>query len=147
MEQRRLRRAVAGRVLGWTRMRLLLDTHAFIWWAIRKERLSPTAIRLCEDANNDVLLSIVSLWEMQLKTQLGKLQLKLPLNELIEAQQRINGLQLLPIEPQHIYALSQLPFHHKDPFDRLLVSQAITEKLPLISGDQTLSAYAAQILW
>lgn len=128
-------------------MRLLLDTHTFIWWAIRKERLSPTAIGLCEDRNNDLFLSMVSLWEMQLKTQLGKLQFKLPLNELIEAQQRINGLQLLPIEPQHIYALSQLPFHHKDPFDRLLVAQAITEKLPLISADPTLSAYPAQILW
>lgn len=128
-------------------MRLLLDTHAFIWWAIQKERLSPTAIGLCEDRNNDLYLSMVSLWEMQLKTQLGKLQFKLSLNELIEAQQRINGLQLLSIEPQHIYALGQLPFHHKDPFDRLLVAQAITESLPLISADPTLSAYPAQILW
>ncbi len=84
---------------------------------------------------------------MQLKTQLGKLQFKLPLAELIEAQQRINGLRLLPIEPQHIYPLSQLPFHHKDPFDRLLVAQAITENLPLISGDPTLSAYPPQIIW
>lgn len=147
MEQRRLRRALAGRVLGWTRMRALLDAHVFIWWAIQKERLSPTAIRLCEDGNNDLFLSIVSLWEMQLKIQLGKLQFKLPLNDLIEAQQRINGLRLLPIRPQHIYALSQLPFHHKDPFDRLLVAQAITESLPLISADPTLSAYRAQILW
>jgi PIN domain nuclease of toxin-antitoxin system len=84
---------------------------------------------------------------MQLKTQLGKLQFNLPLAELIEAQQRVNGLQLLHIEPRHVYALSQSPFHHKDPFDRLLVAQAITETLPLISGDPTLSAYQAQILW
>jgi PIN domain nuclease of toxin-antitoxin system len=116
MEQRRLRRAVAGRVLGWTRMRLLLDTHAFIWWAIRKERLSPTAIRLCGDGNNELFLSMVSLWEMQLKTQLGKLQFKLPLAELIDAQQRINGLRLLPIEAQHIYAAEPVALPSQRPF-------------------------------
>lgn len=128
-------------------MKLLLDTHAFIWWAIRKERLSPTAIGLCEDGSNDLFLSIVSLWEMQLKIQLGKLRFNLPLNALIEAQQQINGIQLLAIESQHIYGLSQLPFHHKDPFDRLLVAQAVVENLPLISADPTLSTYPAQIVW
>jgi PIN domain nuclease of toxin-antitoxin system len=93
------------------------------------------------------MLSIASLWEMQLKTQLGKLHFNLPLSQLIEDQQRVNGLQLLPIEPDHIYALGQLPYHHKDPFDRLLIAQALTENLPMVSADPVFKDYSVQIIW
>jgi PIN domain nuclease of toxin-antitoxin system len=78
---------------------------------------------------------------------LGKLHFNLPLPQLIEDQQRVNGLRLLPIEPNHIYALDQLPFHHKDPFDRLLVAQAIDESLPLVTADPALATYPVQIIW
>ena len=128
-------------------MKLLLDTHAFIWWATKKDSLSQSALGLCQDGDNDLLLSIVSLWEMQLKVQLGKLRFKLPLDELVEAQQLVNRLRLLQIEPQHVYALSQLPFHHKDPFDRLLLAQAVVENLPVLTADPAFSAYQVSVLW
>jgi PIN domain nuclease of toxin-antitoxin system len=83
-------------------MKLLLDTHTFIWWAIQKARLSATALAAMQKTQNQLMLSIASLWEMQLKTQLGKLHFNLALSQLIEDQQRVNGLQLLPIEPDHI---------------------------------------------
>jgi PIN domain nuclease of toxin-antitoxin system len=128
-------------------MKLLLDTHTFIWWTIQKARLSANALAVMQNPQNELLLSIASLWEMQLKIQLGKLHFNLPLPQLIEDQQRINGLRLLPIDPNHIYTLDQLPFHHKDPFDRLLVAQAIDESLPLLTADPALAAYPVQIIW
>jgi PIN domain nuclease of toxin-antitoxin system len=128
-------------------MKLLLDTHTFIWWAIQKARISATALAAMQNTQNQLMLSIASLWEMQLKTQLGKLHFNLPLSQLIEDQRRINGLQLLPIEPDHIYALGQLPYHHKDPFDRLLIAQTLTENLPMVSADPAFKAYSVQIIW
>ncbi|MCI0336415.1 MAG: type II toxin-antitoxin system VapC family toxin [Acidobacteria bacterium] len=128
-------------------MKLLLDTHTFIWWTIQKASLSALALAVMQDPQNQLLLSIASLWEMQLKMQLGKLHFNLPLSQLIEDQQRINGLRLLPIEPVHIYALSQLPSHHKDPFDRLLITQAITENFLLVSADPAFAAYSVRIIW
>jgi PIN domain nuclease of toxin-antitoxin system len=128
-------------------MKLLLDTHTFIWWAIQKARLSAAALAAMQNTQNQLMLSIASLWEMQLKTQLGKLHFNLPLSQLIEDQQRINGLQLLPIEPVHIYALGQLPYHHKDPFDRLLIAQTLTENLLMVSADPAFTAYPVQIIW
>ena len=128
-------------------MKLLLDTHTFIWWTISAARLSSQALSLLQDRQNGLFLSLASLWEMQLKIQLGKLHFNSPLSQIVEEQQRINGLRLLAITPQHIYALGQLPFHHKDPFDRLLIAQAVTETLPLVSADPALAAYPAQIIW
>lgn len=128
-------------------MKLLLDTHAFIWWIIQTTRLSSTALAAMQNPQNELFLSVVSIWEMQLKIQLGKLHFNLALPELIEEQQLLNGIKLLTIKPEHIYALSQLPFHHKDPFDRLLIAQAITENLPLVSDDTKFPAYPVQIIW
>ena len=128
-------------------MKLLLDTHALIWWVINTAQLSPQALSLMLDRRNEIFLSLVSIWEMQLKIQIGKLQLPLPLSQIVEEQQRLNGLQLLSITPEHIYALNQLPFHHKDPFDRLLIAQAMTENLPLLSADTVFPAYPVQIIW
>jgi PIN domain nuclease of toxin-antitoxin system len=128
-------------------MKLLLDTHTFIWWAIQKARLSAAALAAMQNTQNQLMLSIASLWETQLKTQLGKLHFNLPLSQLIEDQQRINGLQLLPIEPDHIYALGQLPYRHKDPFDRLLIAQTLTENLPMVSADPEFTTYPVQIIW
>ena len=78
-------------------MKLLLDTHVFIWWANEPERLSPKVLSLCEDAENTLLLSVASVWEMQIKTQIGKLKFALPLSNLIRSQQQINNIQILPI--------------------------------------------------
>lgn len=99
------------------------------------------------DKANDLYLSVASIWEMQIKLQIGKLILQLPLPQIIADQQQVNGLRLLPINPSHIYNLDQLPFHHKDPFDRLLISQAITEGISLLSNDTKFASYAVNVIW
>ncbi|MDO9303603.1 MAG: type II toxin-antitoxin system VapC family toxin [Anaerolineales bacterium] len=93
-----------------------------------------------------LLLSVASIWEMQIKSQLGKLQLRMPLPELIREQQG-NGLEVLPVEPSHIFALDSLPNHHKDPFDRLLIAQAIVEGAALVSADPLVKQYPVSVEW
>src|SRR5437588_7358785 len=105
-------------------MKLLLDTHAFIWWFNEPEKLSPKALALLADGDNDLILSAASVWEMQIKIQLGKLKFTVPLREIVESQEQTNGVQVLPVGLEHVLALDALPAHHKDPFDRLLVAQA-----------------------
>jgi len=128
-------------------MKLLLDTHTFIWWDSSPQKLSPKALALCQHRENILLLSIGSIWEMQIKIQLGKLSLNLPLPELIESQQQTNNIEVLPINLTHLFTLDSLPNHHKDPFDRLLISQAIVENAVLVSGDSILANYAVKIEW
>ncbi|MDJ0617245.1 MAG: type II toxin-antitoxin system VapC family toxin [Calothrix sp. MO_192.B10] len=128
-------------------MNLLLDTHVFIWAAGNPERLSENVRELLTDASNTWMLSLASIWEMQIKLQLGKLNLNLSLPSLIENQQRVNALQLLPIELTYIWGLTNLPNHHRDPFDRLLIAQAIVEQLPILSIDSAFDAYPIQRLW
>jgi PIN domain nuclease of toxin-antitoxin system len=128
-------------------MKLLLDTHTFIWWDSSPQKLSPKALALCQNPENILLLSIGSIWEMQIKLQLGKLSLNLPLPELIESQQQTNNIEVLPINLAHLFTLDSLPNHHKDPFDRLLISQAIVENAVLVSGDSILAHYPVKIEW
>jgi PIN domain nuclease of toxin-antitoxin system len=128
-------------------MKLLLDTHAFIWWDSEPARLSPQALALCQDRENALLLSVVSIWEMQIKLQLGKLGLALPLREIVESQCQTNNVEVLPITLAHVLALENLPVHHKDPFDRLLVAQAIVEEVVLVSGDPNIAKYPVQVVW
>lgn len=101
-------------------MKLLLDTHTFIWWDSAPSSLSATALALCGDSGNELILSVTSLWEMQIKRQLGKLNLRLPLTDIVAHQQAVNGMIILPITQAHVYQLDGLPTPHKDPFDRLL---------------------------
>jgi PIN domain nuclease of toxin-antitoxin system len=128
-------------------MNLLLDTHVFIWLSLAPEQLSEPVTDLLMDKKNLWFLSLASVWEMQIKGQLGKLSLNLPLPELIASQQQTNGLQLLPIELYHIFMLENLPQFHRDPFDRLLIAQAITEQIPLLSIDTVFDHYPVQRLW
>jgi len=128
-------------------MKLLLDTHAFIWWDSEPNRVSPNAFVQCQDRANELWLSVASVWEVQVKLQLGKLRLSLPLAKLIESQQQTNGLQVLPITLAHVLALEQLPDHHKDPFDRLLIAQANVEGAVLISHDPLFAKYAVKVVW
>jgi PIN domain nuclease of toxin-antitoxin system len=127
-------------------MKLLLDTHAFIWWATEPEKLSMQALALCQDKTSSLMLSVASVWEMQIKLQLGKLKLNLLLRELVESQQS-NGVQVLSIDMEHVLALDTLPAHHKDPFDRLLIAQANAEGAFLVSADQVFSNYPVKLLW
>jgi PIN domain nuclease of toxin-antitoxin system len=108
-------------------MRVLLDTHAFIWWDAAPERLGAQARQVCFAPANQLILSVASLWEMQVKLMLGKLLFRKPLREIISEQVRQNGLVILPAEMEHVLKLDELPSHHKDPFDRLLIAQALVE--------------------
>lgn len=128
-------------------MKLLLDTHTLIWWTLTPERLSDRVSNLLADKNNELMLSVASVWEMQIKLQIGKLNLNLPLEELIETQQQTNNLLLLPIEVDYVWTLKNLPMHHRDPFDRMLIAQAIAEQLPIVSVDAAFDAYPITRLW
>ena len=126
---------------------LLFDTHSFIRWADEPAKLSPDALVALEDENNRLFLSDASIWEMQIKVQLGKMKLKLPLPDLIESQKRDNDVGILHITTEHILELDNLPFHHKDPFDRLLIAQSIIENFTIVTLDSEFSAYSAKLLW
>ncbi|MFI3187955.1 twitching motility protein PilT [Crenothrix sp. D3] len=128
-------------------MNLLLDTHAFIWLDIQPSMLSTTATSLIQQSDVNLFLSIVSIWEMQIKIQLEKLHLNATLEETITSQQTINGINILPITPAHIFTLESLPLIHKDPFDRLLISQAKLENLVLISKDSVFKDYKIPLVW
>ena len=128
-------------------MRFLLDTHTFIWADDNPETLSARATALIQDKENILLLSYASVWEMQIKLQLGKLAFSIPLSQKIQNQQQKNDLALLRIELEHIFALDRLPNHHRDPFDRLLIAQAITERLPILSHDPIFAQYPVRVVW
>lgn len=128
-------------------MKLLLDTHTFIWWASNSSKLPRNVRAYCEDPANTLLFSVVSVWEMQIKIQLGKLKVGRPLADLITHHRRVNQMKVLSAELEHVLALDALPAHHKDPFDRLLIAQAIVENVFLVSGDNQFSSYPVKLLW
>ena len=128
-------------------MRLLLDTHTFLWLADSPERLAPAALAACEDPTNELYLSIVSTWEIQIKHQINRLELDVPLEEMIQGQQAANALKILPVALPHVYILRQLPLHHHDPFDRLLIAQAKAEQMRLVSADRQFAPYLVDVLW
>jgi len=128
-------------------MKLLLDTHAFIWWDSEPDKLPPQVLTLCQDRANTFLFSVASAWEMQIKLQLGKLKLALPLAQVIEGQQQTNNIEILPITLEHVLALQDLPSYHRDPFDRLLIAQANLEDAVLVSGDPVFARYPVKLLW
>jgi PIN domain nuclease of toxin-antitoxin system len=128
-------------------MKLLLDTHAFIWWDGDQSKLSPAARSACESPANSLFLSLASVWEMQIKVQLGKLNLRLPLAEILRDQQAHNGLILEAVILDDILGLEQLPPHHRDPFDRLLISQAGRGGFQLVSQDPEIARYFVPVLW
>jgi PIN domain nuclease of toxin-antitoxin system len=125
---------------------LLLDTHTFLWLRFSPGKVSSTALSAYQDEANQVFLSHASVWEMQIKHQLGKLELDIDLAELLKEQCEQNLLQLLPVEIIHILGLSKLLFHHKDPFDRLLISQAAAENMSLVSSDEFLYPFSPSSL-
>jgi len=128
-------------------MDLLLDTCAFIWWDSGGGDLSAAAAAALQDPANRLHLSLASIWEMQLKHQKGKLVLRKALADIIQEQCAQNGLLLLPIEPGTIYGLGQLPHHHADPFDRLIISQAKMHGFSVVTNDGEFPKYGVPILW
>ena len=128
-------------------MRVLLDTHTFIWWDNDRARLSSKAYEICQDNQNTLYLSLASIWEIQIKIQLGKLSLPLALPAMVANQVQQNDLELLPVSPEHIYALDNLAMHHKDPFDRILIAQAQIESLDFLSADAKIRRYPISVIW
>lgn len=127
-------------------MNALLDTHTFIWWDSDPAKLSAQALALLQNPTTTVLLSVVSVWEILIKYQLGKLTLNMPLATLV-AQQQANGMRILPITLEHVLTVESLPAPHKDPFDRLLVAQANVEGAVLVSTDPIFAQYPVNVFW
>ena len=127
-------------------MRVLLDTHTLIWFTEGNDRLSERAKSEISNVNNDNFISMVSLWEIVIKSSNGKLELKQTFNKLNQFLS-LNNIQILNIQVNHLTALLSLPHHHKDPFDRLLIAQAISENLLIISADRHFDAYSINVIW
>ena len=128
-------------------MKLLLDTHAFLWFISGDSQLSGYARQLIEDAGNQRYLSIVSVWEITIKSSLGRLEVPTPPSRLMSEYIWANAIELLTITSEHLDVVHKLPYHHKDPFDRLLVCQSLTEGIPLVSADPALDCYGINRLW
>jgi PIN domain nuclease of toxin-antitoxin system len=127
-------------------MKYLLDTHALIWCLEADNQLSVTAREVISDANADIYVSIVSLWEMAVKMSLGKLKLSQSLEQVIDSLEQHNAT-LLSVNPAHVLKVSNLPFEHRDPFDRLLIAQALVENMKFISNEALFLRYGVDRVW
>lgn len=130
-------------------MKLLLDTHTFLWFVIASlnHHLPQTTRALLEDGANDLYLSIASVWEIAIKVSTGKLILPRPVAQIVAAQVQSGDIELLAITLQHLDLIETLPLHHKDPFDRLLVTQTQVERMPIVSADLALDDYGVNRIW
>lgn len=128
-------------------MTIILDTHTFLWFIAGDTKLSSQARSLIEDPNNRVLLSMVSLWEIVVKASTGKLPLSRSFADLIRQDVDGNGMEVLPTTLAHLETLATLPLLHRDPFDRLLIAQSISEGVPIIGTDLAFDQYSVTRLW
>lgn len=128
-------------------MRVLLDTHAFLWWITEDERLSARAREVMTDGGNDLLLSAATGWEIAIKASLGRISLPVPIDRFLSEQLHKNGIGTLSIEMSHALRVHALPLLHRDPFDRLLVAQAQLEKLCILTSDRQIAQYSVETLW
>jgi len=127
-------------------MKYLLDTHALIWYANNDDQLSPSALSLITDPRNTCYISIASLWEMTIKSSLGKLDLKTGIGNFAMLALQ-NGIRVTSININHLEVYETLPLHHKDPFDRILIAQSISDNIPLISKDKIFKTYLSSVVW
>lgn len=128
-------------------MKVLLDSHVFLWYFAADPRLNKTAIAIMADVRNELLLSMASLWEIGIKSSIGRLTLPTPFAALIPLQLQQAQIRVLDIRLEHVAEGCALPFHHKDPFDRMLAAQCLVEKIPLLSSDAMFDQYAIQRIW
>jgi PIN domain nuclease of toxin-antitoxin system len=126
-------------------MRVLVDTHVFLWGLTEEARLSPEVRRLLPVA--DVWISVASIWEIITKVQVGKLTLPSPVGPFLTAKLAFNGVSVLPITLDHVLKIESLELHHRDPFDRVLIAQSIQEKLPLVTADPHFQRYPVELIW
>ena len=128
-------------------MRFLLDTHSFLWFIGGNRRISENAKATIADLDNDIFLSVASLWEIAVKINIGKLKLPRPFGELIPEQLAQEAIEVLPAELLHLTQYVGLPLHHRDPFDRLIIAQAQVEAMPVIGTDAAFASYDVDLLW
>ena len=128
-------------------MKFLLDTHTFLWFVLNQPELSSVARDLIINPNHDILLSPATYWEIAIKISIGKYQLPGPYEAWMNQQILTNTFEILPITIAHTSMVVNLPFHHKDPFDRLLITQAIVENIPIISTDGIFDSYPVKRIW
>ena len=130
-------------------MKLLLDTHAFLWLIDGNERLGEFAAAAIADSRNTLFLSVASIWELAIKTSgpIPRLRLVDPLEVFVESWANTYQISILPIEPTHALRVRLLPDHHRDPFDRLLVAQAQVESMYLLTADSVMSKYPISVIW
>ncbi len=128
-------------------MRVLLDTHVFLWWIIDDLRLSGRAREVISDGRNELFFSAARGWEIAIKAGLGRLEIPGDLQRFVADQLSRNAIQTLPIHLSHALHISTLPGYHRDPFDRILVSQALLEKMPLLSADPQVARYPVEVVW
>lgn len=128
-------------------MKLLLDTHAFLWWITGSDRISHRARDAISDNTNEVYFSAASGWELAIKAGLGRVVLPDDLEEFVAEQLVANGFDVLPIHLRHALGVRGLPDLHRDPFDRMLIAQARTEGMSLVSGDPHMAQYQADVVW
>lgn len=127
-------------------MKVLLDTHAWLWMILAPKRLGPRARRICEGSGNDLFLSAASSWEISIKHSLGRLPLPSPPEEFVPSRLVRDRILSLPVEHRHALRVSALPHHHRDPFDRLLVAQSQVESLPILTADPLFGGYEVTVL-
>ena len=128
-------------------MKVLLDTHTFLWWITDHPQLSPRVREIIGDGNNELFVSAASGWEIAIKAKLGRLQLPDEPQRFILEQLSLNAIQSLPIQMSHALHVFTLPDHHRDPFDRILISQAQLEGLPILTADPQIALYPVEIIW
>ncbi len=128
-------------------MKLLMDTHVFIWFISGNSKLNSYVKKLITDFRNVRFLSIASLWEMSIKSSMGKLELEMTFPELYKEHIINNSIELLPITTEHLETLKALPFHHKYPFDRLIIAQTLAENLIVLNNDSAFINYDVECLW
>ena len=128
-------------------MRLILDTHAFLWWITDDPRLSPRARQVMGNAHNELFLSVASAWEIAIKTRLGRLSLEERADRFVPDQLSRNGISSLPIEMSHALYTTRLPDIHRDPFDRLIIAQSVLERLPVVTKDSVIARYKVETIW
>jgi len=128
-------------------MNILLDTHAFLCFVWDDEHLSQTAKDAITDPNNRKLVSFASVWEIAIKVSLQKLDLGMPYLPFMQSQMAINLFEILSLTLEHGAEVSRLPFHHRDPFDRLMIAQSMCEQIPIVSADTAFDAYSIKRIW
>lgn len=128
-------------------MKYLLDTHAFLWWITNEKRLPETVSKVISNGNNQLFLSAASCWEIVIKAKLGKIELPAKADIFIADQLVDNTIQSLPILASHALHIFNLPNHHRDPFDRMIVAQSQLEKLPIITSDSLIAKYDVKTIW